>query len=605
MATRDAIAPGVVRHYAEYEADIAEEDEYMASYPPYDLGNATLTDEVTRDTWTSLSIGPSLTPDQKHESIKLLQSFRSCFPTSKVPIEKCNAFSHHIDTGNHRPAQQALRRSGFAPREEITKQIRIMLASDVIAPCVEIEWSSNLHLVVEKHGTFRMCVDFRDLNNITMKDLYPMVRIDDCLDSLKQTSMYTSLDLVSGYWQIQCEVFQGLKMKICLVYLDDIQVYANGFPQHRHRLAHVLQRLQAANLKIKPSKCFFCQDRLLFLGHMVSSKGLEPDPGKIGAIKLMEPPDTITQVRSFLGDCTHFRRFILKFSRLATPLQLLTHKDDDFSWDQTQQLTFESLKESLAQAPILGHFDYEAHHIVEIDASIDGLGVILFQEEGESKVQTVIAYASRTLTKAEKNYSVYELELLAVVWSVHKWPCYLKGPHGFDIITDYKALCGLLKSKDPRGRLARWVLLLRPFNCQIRYRPGAQNRVADCLSRLPLPLNSETKRDITEHTAETFCGLTLLNFSIEEYRAKDRFCAAIISDLNGTTITKTFRDRTRAYAVKNQLLYKLAYRDNRVWLLLVMPSALRTVLLKLAHDEISASQEPTLICTKNIFGRAA
>lgn len=303
MTTREAMAPGVAMHVAEYQAEIGEEDDYMVSYPPYDISNVSLIDEVDPETWTTLSIGPSLTNDQKHELITLLKTYSTCFPTAKVPIGKCNVYQHHIDTGTHRPVQQALRRFGFAQREEITKQIKIMLANEVIEPCVEIEWSSNLHLVVKKDGTFRMCVDFRDLNNITVKDLYPMVRIDDCLDSLKQTSMYTGLDLVSGYWQIQCDpssqpktafvtpdghfyfkvmpfglcnapatfcrimdkVLQGLKMKICLVYLDDIQVYANDFKEHLNRLAQVLQRLQEANLKIKPSKCNFCQDKLLSL----------------------------------------------------------------------------------------------------------------------------------------------------------------------------------------------------------------------------------------------------------------------------------------------------------------------------------------------------
>ena len=278
-----------------------------------------------------------------------------------------------------------------------------------------------------------------------------MVRVDDCLDFLKNTNMYTGLDLVSGYWQIKCDeenqpktafispeghfyfkvipfglcnapatfsrmmdkVLFGLKMKICLVYLDDIQVYSDGFEEHLDRLAQIFQRLQAANLKVKPNKCSFCQTRLLFLGRMVSTNGLEPDPEKVKSIEHMPVPENLTQIRSFLGACTHFGRFIASYSRLAEPLQVLTHKDVEFFWGLPQQIAFDALKQSLINAPILGHFDPEKLHIVETNASFSGIGALLLQKEGEQ--ERVIAYASCTLLKAEKNYSVCELELLAVV----------------------------------------------------------------------------------------------------------------------------------------------------------------------------------------------
>ncbi|UYV61801.1 hypothetical protein LAZ67_1006658, partial [Cordylochernes scorpioides] len=401
------------------------------------------------------------------------------------------------------------------------KEVDTMLERKVIQPS-ESPWSAPVVLVKKKDGTWRFCVDFRRLNHITKKDVYPLPRIDDVLDHLSSARYYSTMNLKTGYWQVEVDerdrektafvtpdglyefmvmpfglcnapatfermmdnVLMGLKWNICLCYLDDIVVYSDTFEEHLERLSKVLSCLQQAGLTINPDKCLFGSTRIKILGHVVDKDGIQPDSEKVEAIKKFPVPKSVCDIQSYLGLCSYYRRFIKNFSKIAAPLQILLKKDQKFIWTQEQKDSFESLKKALMQKPVLGHFKESAITKLHTDASSYGLGAVLVQIQENQ--ENPIAYASRTLSKAEKNYSTTERECLAVIWAIGKFRPYLYGSP-FEVVSDHHSLCWLAGLKDPSGRLARWALKLQDFDATITYKSGVKHKDADCLSRYPLP----------------------------------------------------------------------------------------------------------------------
>ncbi|GBC33781.2 retroviral-like aspartic protease 1 [Rhizophagus irregularis DAOM 181602=DAOM 197198] len=319
---------------------------------------------------------------------------------------------------------------------ELAEEIQKMLKQELIEKS-KSAWASPVVLVQKKNGKMRFCVDYRQLNQVTKKDSYPLPRIDDMLDALGHVSWYTSLDLASGYWQVEVNSKDREKtafitqygtyqfLDFVVVYLDDLNVYSTMFEKHLEHLRNVFDRLKNAGLKLNPEKCYFVKRELLFLGYVISSKGIRTDPTKIKKVENFPIPRNVTQLRGFLGLASYYRRFIKDFSKIANPLNKLLRKDSPF-------------------------FDEE--FILLTDASTLGLGAILAQKD-EDEFERVIAYASRTLSKAERNYSATELECLAVVWAVGHFHPYVHGKR-FTLITDHSALCYLFNSATPTGRLA-------------------------------------------------------------------------------------------------------------------------------------------------------
>ncbi len=300
----------------------------------------------------------------------------------------------------------------------------------------------------------------------------------------------------STFQRLMQTTMGDLIFQIMLVYLDDILVYAPTFPEHLQRLEIVFKRLKETGLKVKPEKCHFLQQEVFFLGHQVSAQGIAMDPGKIEAVKEWKVPKTVKELRSFLGFCSYYRKFIEGFSRIAGPLHDLVNlcitqfgqgkKDFCALWSSECQSAFELLKEKLTSAPVLRYADFSLPFILETDASHEGLGAILYQQQGGCK--RVIAFASRRLRKADRNdryYSSMKLELLALKWAVSEKFCgYLLGSK-FVVITDNNPLCHLKTGK--LGAVEqRWVAQLSVFDFDVKYRPGRHNTAADALSRQPL-----------------------------------------------------------------------------------------------------------------------
>jgi hypothetical protein len=451
--------------------------------------------------------------------LRFLVQRHGSFAWDSSELGRTNLIRHSIDTGKNKAVRKHWYRTSKNERNFIEGEIQRMLQEGLIERSIG-PWAAPVVLVRKKNGKLRFCVDYRELNSITTKDAYPLPRIDDMLDSFGKAQWFTSLDLASGYWQVEMEpadrpktafitqfgtyqfkvmpfglcnapatfqrlmdeVLRGYLWKFVMVYLDDVIIYSDTFEQHLEHLRDIFDRLEEAGLKLNPDKCSFVKEELEFLGHIVSNKGIRTDPAKIQKVKDFPTPMNITQLRGFLGLASYYRRFVPGFSRIATPLNKLLKKGVAYNWNKEQRFAFEQLKHALITSPILIFPNFEKQFVLLTDASTFGLGAILSQldEDGNDRV---IAYASRTCNKAESNYSATELECLAVIWAVKHFHAYIYGQR-FKLVTDHAALCHLFNTATPIGRLARWVMKLQMYDFETTHRSGRKHLNVDSLSRI-------------------------------------------------------------------------------------------------------------------------
>lgn len=461
-----------------------------------------------------------LKPDEKQELIKLISQYQDIFMEPQGKLGQTNITEHEIRTGSHTPIKIPPRRIPLFKRQLVDQELDKMLEQGTIEPS-ESPWSAPICLVKKKDGTCRFCIDFRKLNAVTLRDAYPLPRIDDTLDSLSGSMWFSTLDLASGYWQIRMSEsskhktafvvphrglfhfnvmpfgltnapasFQRLMEKVlvnltphkCLCYLDDIIIMGKTFLEALENLKDVFQRLREANLKLKPKKCSLFQTQVTYLGHVVSENGIACDPLKIQAIEEWPIPSNKSEVRSALGLIGYYRKFIPQFAETAKPLTRLTRKNAKFVWTSECENAFLELKHALVCAPVLSYPKEQGIFVLDTDASLWGIGSVLSQEQGG--VEKVIAFASKTLNSAQQNYCTTKRELLAVVTFMRHFKHYLLG-RKFIIRTDHAPLVWLRNFKEPEGMIARWISIIETFDYELRYRPGRQHQNADALSRKP------------------------------------------------------------------------------------------------------------------------
>ena len=450
----------------------------------------------------------------KLEDIPIVREFPDVFPDDLPGMPPDRDIEFNIDTiPGTTPISIPPYRMAPVELKELKKQLIELLEKGFIRPSVS-PWGAPVLFVKKKDGTMRLCIDYRKLNQVTIKNKYPLPRIDDLFDQLQGAQVFSKIDLRSGYHQLKIakedipktafrtryghfeflvmsfgltnapavfmalmnKVFQPFLDKFIIVFIDDILVYSKNKSEHEEHLRTTLQILRENQLYAKLSKCEFWLDHVVFLGHVISSKGIEVDPKKIEAIWNWEVPKNVTEVRSFLGMAGYYRRFVEGFSKIAGPMTKLLRKNVPFSWTQEAQQSFEELKRRLTSAPVLTTPSGQGGFVVYSDASQQGLGCVLMQHG------KVIAYASRQLRPHEKSYPVHDLELAAVVFALKIWRHYLYG-ETFQIFTDHKSLKYLMSQKDLNMRQRRWVELLKDYDCTLEYHPGKANTVADALSR--------------------------------------------------------------------------------------------------------------------------
>ncbi len=448
----------------------------------------------------------------------------------------------------------------------------------------------------------RLCVDYRLLNAITIKNKYPLPRIDEMLDQLHGAKLFSKIDLQSGYHQIRIHpddiektafrtryglyhflvlpfgltnapatfqfmmnnVLRPYLNKFVLVYLDDILIYSKTPEDHLKHIQLVLDILRKHKLFAKLSKCAFGTTNVDFLGHVVSSEGIKVDPNKIAVIKDWPRPKTQKDVRSFLGLAGYFRGFVKDFASVARPLTELTSKTVQWKWTQVQQKAFDSLKHALVTAPVLTTPDFTKPFIVYTDASDKAVGAVLLQDQGDGPQP--IAFHSRKLMPAEVNYHPGEQELLAIVDALTTWRCYLQGSK-FTVNSDHLNLRYLATKTSLTKRQARWLEFLQTFDMNIQYKEGPKN-IADPLTRSAVPEISN------------FVAITRATIDIED-TLKQRVLDAYLEDSN-------YQDTKFLQRLHQDPITALWYCDNRLAIPRDTANKLRADIISELHDNADA-----------------
>ena len=564
-------------------------------------------------------------PDLSHlsaseaDAIKdVLRRHRAAVSQNSEDIGRCDLVEHYIETGDHAPIatrQWPLPHSTIKNVEEQCEKMRKM---GVIEPC-HSAWQSPTLLVRKKNQEFRFCVDYRKLNSISVKDKFPIPRIEIILQSLRGAKRFTTLDLKSGYWQIKVAkrdrdktafatpnetyrfkrlpfglhngpaTFQRLMQlvlrpvlgKIAYVFLDDIIVFSRTFDEHVRDLEQVLTLIERAGLKVSPEKCEFGRKKLKYLGHVVTDEGIQVDPEKVEAVQKMTAPKNPRDVRRVMGMAGYYRRFIAGFSEITAPLTDLTKKKAKFVWDSTHQTAFERIKQELSRAPVLQYPDYGKAFQIHTDASGSAIGGVLTQQHEGTDLP--VAYFSRKLNPAETRYTVSEKEALAIVASVKHFSHYVFG-HKFEVITDHAPLKYLFTNRTTVPRITKWALLLSEYCFDILYRPGKDHVIPDALSRSIAFIGKKTTTKERD-PADVFDPKKVRNAQL----ADDKL-AETIAVLEGTTRKIHDAHFIEKYTMHDGCLFLIEQQGNEepesaeIKLRLVVPESLRQDALYLAHD---------------------
>ncbi|WCJ22553.1 Gag-Pol polyprotein [Euphorbia peplus] len=485
-------------------------------------------------------ISSQLTPDQKSQLLTILKQNQEAIAWTIGDIKGISPTMcvHRIlMEEDYKPCVQPQRRLNPVMGDVVRKEVVKLLEAGIIYPISDSKWTSPVQVVPKKGGTtvvknerneliptrmitgWRVCVDYRKLNDATRKDHFPLPFVDQMLERLAGYAFYCFLDGYSGYNQIpifsedqekttftcpygtfayrrmpfglcnapatfqRCmmAIFHDMIEKTVEIFMDDFSVYGKSFEGCLKNLEAVLVRCKETNLVLNWEKCHFMVTEGVVLGHKISERGIEVDKAKVEVIEKLAVPTAVKDVRSFLGHAGFYRRFIKDFSKIALPLSALLHKDAEFEFGADCIRAFDILKEQLINSPILIAPNWEQPFELMCDASDTCVGAVLGQKVNK-KFQPIF-YASKTLNDAQRNYTTTEKELLAVVYAFDKFRSYLVLSKVV-VFTDHAALRHLFAKKDAKPRLLRWLLLLQEFDLEIRDKKGIENVAADHLSRI-------------------------------------------------------------------------------------------------------------------------
>lgn len=497
-----------------------------------------------------------------------------------------------------KPIHQRARRLAPAKRDVVNAQLNEWLRDNIVQPSLS-EYTSPVVMVKKKDGSMRLCVDYRKINTVIVKDRYPMPLVEDQLDALQGARVYSTLDLRNGFFHVPISeesrkytsfivpdgqyeflrvpfglcnspavfvryinaVFGELiRKQIVLVYIDDLIIPSNDVETGLQKLEMVLSVAKDYGLNINWKKCSLLKTEVEFLGHIIRDGSVRPSEHEINAVAKFPEPASTKQVQSFLGLTGYFRKFIEGYSLIARPLSDLLRANVNFKFGDKERGAFEILKGKLCENPILKLYKLGAETELHTDASMFGFGAILLQrDDGDGKMHPVY-YASGKTTPAESRYTSYELEVLAIVRALKKFRIYLLGLH-FTIVTDCRAFSLTMNKRDLCVRVARWALLLEEFDYVIVHRPGSRMAHVDALSRNPLPVCLQVTVDRDNMTAR------IRKAQQDDEKVRRIFNLAEKKAIDG-------------YLAKNGLLYKIIDDDIR----LVVPKPLQSQLIRRVHE---------------------
>ncbi|KZZ95139.1 Ribonuclease H-like protein [Ascosphaera apis ARSEF 7405] len=439
--------------------------------------------------------------------------------------------AHSIDTRDTKPINVNAYPLSVTHMDELKRQLHILLEAGLIRPSAS-PWGFPVLFVKKANGTWRMCVDFRMLNKDTVKNTYPLPRIDALFDYIGQAKYLTKFDLLSGFWQVRMaedsipktafntqwgkfeflampfgltnapatfqammnQVLEGYNGTFCVVYLDDVLIFSNTLDEHIEHIDKVLTRLQDNELAVKPSKCAIAAEELDFCGYVVGKGELRPMPMKLDAIREWPRPVNVYQIRQLLGLAEYYRRCIKDLSKIVAPLSEMIKTTDEalrkkryrpIQWNASCEQAFLDLKETLTTDPVVRQPRRHEPYVIETDASEWALGCVLLQKDPKDGLLHPVAYDGKKLTGAELNYPVHEKELLAIKHAINTWYRWIDNGTQTTIITDHEGLRYLETTKNPSKRLARWVADFQQYNIKIVYRPGKDAIIPDAISRRP------------------------------------------------------------------------------------------------------------------------
>lgn len=471
-------------------------------------------------------VTPEFSPNLAAESErcdKLRTEFSDVFPQdlpAHLPPDRGMPFNIETIPGAT-PVNRPIYRLSPTELDELRRTLDDLLAKGFIRPSSS-PWGAPVLFAPKKDGGLRFCIDYRGLNKQTVKNAYPLPRADDLIDQLHGAKIFSKVDLRSGYWQIPIsaedvtktafrtryghfewlvlpfgltnapaafmdlmhKIFADLLDRGVVIFLDDILIYSDSAEEHERLLREVFTRLRAHKLYAKESKCELWRTEVTFLGHVINEHGVSVESCKIEAITHWPRPSDPSDIRSFLGLAGFYRRFIRRFSHIAAPLTDLLQKGCKFEWKDSHEAAFQSLKFALTHAPILRPYDPTLPCTLDLDASDFAVGAVLLQGTGTDRTLLPVAFESKRLNRAERNYSARDREQLALVHATHKWRHYLLG-QPVTVRTDHRPLLYPLKLEFMKSRHHRWDEQLNQFNLTLTYREGRLNTVPDALSRRP------------------------------------------------------------------------------------------------------------------------
>ena len=467
------------------------------------------------------SLPDELTDDQRERAIDVIVRNADLFSRNEFDLGCTNLLTCTIETENNaRPIAQPLRRHARAHLDAVDQTIDRMVEADLIEECSS-PWAFNL-VVVAKPGnpaTPRITVDLRGLNEVTVKDKFPLPRVQDCFDSLSGASWFCQLDLTGSFSQVPLEpqdrnktafisrrgqyrykvmpqgfvnapsifsrlmslAMRGLNWLVCLCFIDDVIVFAKTFDEALANLESVLQRFRMANLKLKPSKCKMFQRCVKFLGHLVSESGIEADPERCACVTSWPLPRNVSELRSFLGLTNYYRSFCEGYAQVAAPLTEMLRRNEPIEWTERRLRAFNELKDFLVKPPTLAIIQDDVDLVLDVDASLTSCGAVL--QQYQNGVLRVIEYASRTFNRAERNYCVTRREMASLVFALRRFKHYLLNKR-FTCRVDHMALVYYQRVAEPTGQHARHLDFISMFDMDVVHRSGNRHGNCDSLSRI-------------------------------------------------------------------------------------------------------------------------